>query len=63
MKPRAGTELKLITNTLLIIYYSMYVFLTYSTQAMKSYFIHKLKDKERKMSLMENIVSLLKLIN
>jgi len=30
---------------------------------MKSYFIHKPKDKERKMTLMENIVSLLKLLN
>jgi len=30
---------------------------------MKSYFIHKPKDKERKMTPMENIVSLLKQLN
>lgn len=42
----------------------MYAFLTYySILAMKSYFIHKPKDKERKMTLMEDNVSLLKLLN
>ena len=40
----------------------MYAFLTYySIQAMKSYFIHK--PKERKMTLMEDNVSLFKLLN